>query len=60
MKYTILAVALMLSGCSAWTNYIHEQAQEEFRQEIKLEKHKAHCLEIGGKWADGKGCNLDD
>ena len=23
-------------------------------------KHKVQCVDIGGKWVDGKGCNLDD
>ena len=28
--------------------------------DLELEKHKPHCIEIGGVWVKGKGCNLDD
>jgi hypothetical protein len=39
MKHNLIFLTLiLLSGCSVWTNYVHEQAQEELRQEIILKE----------------------
>ena len=50
----------MFSGCATWTQHVHEQAQEELRQEIKLEEQKKNCLAMKAKWIDGCRCSLDD
>jgi hypothetical protein len=42
MNKTILTfltlILFPLSACSVWTDYVHEQAQEELKQEIILKE----------------------
>jgi len=65
-----VGIIATLGGCSTWTNYIHEQAQEEYRQEIAedaaeaaffshIERREMDCIEFGGEWTES-GCWYDE
>lgn len=58
MKYLLLLVFL-LSGCSVWTNFIHEREQEKYRQELACEK-QGGVYEYSVYFTKESDCNLKE